>query len=396
MWAVGILTAAVAFGTTWLVTPLVERLAHRFGAVDRPGPRKVHAIPTPRVGGAAVFVGFVASLLVASYATGYASNEAHPRFYYWLVLAVSATGMLILGIVDDTRGVSFQGKFAGQLVAATAVWIAGFRVEMLGFPTAAAGGIELEWLSLPFTLLWIVGITNAFNLIDGLDGLAAGTALISTTTVAAIAILNGRVAVTAIAVALVGSLLGFLRYNFNPARIFLGDSGSMFLGFTLAVISIHGSQKNVTAVAVLVPLLLVGYPLLDTSLAVVRRLNSIRSDANGRGIGYVARNAHRVFLPDRGHLHHLLLDLGVSHRRAVLSLYACALALAVAAFALVVSNSLAVGLIVAGTLAGLTLLFVAFVIARARMARRRESQPSVGVTARPRGSVASGGLPGGS
>jgi UDP-GlcNAc:undecaprenyl-phosphate GlcNAc-1-phosphate transferase len=169
----------------------------------------------------------------------------------------------------------------------------------------------------------------------------------------------------------------------------------MFLGFTLAVISIHGSQKNVTAVAVLVPLLLVGYPLLDTSLAVVRRLNSIRSDANGRGIGYVARNAHRVFLPDRGHLHHLLLDLGVSHRRAVLSLYACALAFAIGAFVLVVSNSLAVGLVVAGTLAGLTLLFIAFVIARARVARRRESQPAVGVAERPRGPVASGGVSGG-
>src|SRR5262245_50212603 len=206
MWAVGLLTAAVAFGTTWLVTPWVVRLAHAWGAVDAPGPRKVHAIPTPRVGGAAVFVGFVAALAVASVATGYAMNEGHPRIGYWSVLAVCAVGMLVLGIIDDTRGVSFQGKFAAQLVAATAVYVAGFRVEMLGFPSAHAGGIELSWLSFPFTVLWIVGITNAFNLIDGLDGLAAGTALISTTTVAAIAILNGRVAVTAIAVALVGSL----------------------------------------------------------------------------------------------------------------------------------------------------------------------------------------------
>ena len=222
LWAVGLLTAAVAFGTTWLVTPWIVRLAHEWGAVDTPGPRKIHAIPTPRVGGAAVFVGFVAALGVAAIATGYAMNEGHPRVGYWLVLAACATGMLILGIVDDTRGVSFKGKFAAQLLAATAVWIAGFRVEILGFPTAESGGIELAWLSFPFTVLWIVGITNAFNLIDGLDGLAAGTALISTTTVAAIAILGDRVAVSAISVALVGSLLGFLRYNFNPATIFLG------------------------------------------------------------------------------------------------------------------------------------------------------------------------------
>src|SRR5262249_42653932 len=152
------------------------------------------------------------------------------------------------------------------------------------------------------TVLWIVGITNAFNLIDGLDGLAAGTALITTSVVAILAIQGERIAVSAISVALAGALVGFLRYNFVPAQIFLGDSGSMFLGFSIAVISIHGNQKNVAAVAVFAPLLIMGYPILDTSIAIARRLNSIRADATQRGgLGYMARNSYRVFLPDRGH-----------------------------------------------------------------------------------------------
>jgi UDP-GlcNAc:undecaprenyl-phosphate GlcNAc-1-phosphate transferase len=169
-------------------------------------------------------------------------------------------------------------------------------------------------------------------------------------------------------------LVGFLRYNFNPAQIFLGDSGSMFLGFSVAVIAIHGSQKNVAAVAVLGPLLIMGYPILDTGLAIARRLNSIRSDSAGRGgVRYIARNAHRVFLPDRGHLHHRLLDAGLSHRGAVLSLYGCGLALAAAALVLVVSNSLMVAILLAASLTVMLVAFVAFVVLRIRLERRRQN-----------------------
>src|SRR5262249_22590242 len=161
---------------------------------------------------------------------------------------------------------TFRTKFAVQIVAATAVWSAGFRIDALGLP-GLLSDVTLGVWSLPVTVVWVVGVTNAFNLIDGLDGLAAGTALISTLTIAIAALQLDRVAVAALSVALAGSLIGFLRFNFNPAQIFLGDSGSMFLGFCLAVISIHGSQKNVAVVAVLVPFLLLGYPILDTAIA---------------------------------------------------------------------------------------------------------------------------------
>ena len=374
MWLIGVLTAAVACVTTWLVTPSIVRIAHRLGVVDHPGPRKIHAVPVPRVGGIAVFLGFAAGLTFAAFASGYATNADHERVGYWSILCVAAFAVLILGLVDDIRPVSFQWKFIFQVLAASAVWAAGFRVHMLGVPFVS-DPVQLGWLSLPLTVLWIVGITNAFNLIDGLDGLSAGTALITTTAVAILALYGGRNAVSAVSVALVGALVGFLRYNFVPAQIFLGDSGSMFLGFSIAVISIHGNQKNVTAVAVFAPLLIMGYPILDTSIAIGRRLNSIRTDAGDRGgLKYMARNAYRVFLPDRGHLHHRLLEAGMSHRAAVLSLYGCALALAAAALVLVVSNSLVVAILLAGLLTALTIVFFAFVIVRSRVAlRRREA-----------------------
>jgi UDP-GlcNAc:undecaprenyl-phosphate GlcNAc-1-phosphate transferase len=391
MWLIGVLTAVVACGTTWLVTPSIVRMAHRFGAVDQPGPRKIHVAPIPRVGGVAVFSGFAVGLAFAAFATGYATNGEHQRIGYWSVLAVAAGGMLILGLVDDIRSVSFQWKFTYQFLAAMVVWYSGFRIEVLGIPFVPSG-VVLGWLSLPVTIFWIVGITNAFNLIDGLDGLAAGTALISTTAVAIIAMYGGRVAVSAVSVALVGALAGFLRFNFNPAQIFLGDSGSMFLGFSIAVISIHGSQKNIAAVAVLAPLLIMGYPILDTGIAIARRLNSIRSDSAGRGgVRYMARNAYRVFLPDRGHLHHRLLEAGMSHRGAVLALYSCAIVLAVSALILVVMNSLIGAILLASTLIALTVAFLGLILVRARVARRQRASTPVDVPPTSPRSVTSGG-----
>jgi UDP-GlcNAc:undecaprenyl-phosphate GlcNAc-1-phosphate transferase len=392
MWLIGVLTASIACVTTWLVTPSIVRIARRVGAVDHPGPRKIHASPIPRVGGIAVFIGFVAGLMFAAVATGYAAHTELERTTYWAILAIAAAAVLTVGLVDDIRPVSYQWKFAFQIAAATAVWWAGFRIEVLGVPFVSTG-VHLGWWSLILTVAWIVGITNAFNLIDGLDGLAAGTALITTTVVAIIALHGGRIAVSAISVALVGSLVGFLRYNFNPAQIFLGDSGSMFLGFSIAVISIHGSQKNVAAVAVLAPLLIMGYPILDTGMAIARRLNSIRTDSAGRGgLRYIARNAYRVFLPDRGHLHHRLLEAGMSHRTAVLSLYGCAIALAVAALVLVVMNSLIVAILLAGSLTVLTVAFLAFVTVRARLIRRRQIAAVADAPPLPQRPVSPGGV----
>jgi UDP-GlcNAc:undecaprenyl-phosphate GlcNAc-1-phosphate transferase len=260
--------------------------------------------------------------------------------------------MLLVGLADDLLGLSYRWKLAAQVVGASWIWYCGFRIEIVSNPLG--GWLEIEMLSFPLTVLWIVGITNAVNLIDGLDGLATGIALITTIAVAVIAFVRAELGLTAASVALAGSLLGFLRFNFNPARIFLGDSGSMFLGFVLAVMSMRGSQKGPTIVAIFVPMLVLGLPLLDTGLAVVRRLwrlhhRGARSDS--ATYRYVLSNLGEVFLPDREHIHHRLLQVGLSHRRAVLVLYGVGVLFAAAGFALVVINSLWLATLLVGVLA---------------------------------------------
>ena len=336
---VGAASFLVAIAVTYVTTPAVIWLARALGAVDLPGGRRAHREPTPRIGGLAVFIGFAAGLAFAAYLTGYLFDMPSPGVY-WRGMALAAIGLLVVGLIDDLWGLSFQWKFAAQTLAAVYMWQCGFRIEAITHPFG--GILELGVFSLPLTLLWIVGITNAVNLIDGLDGLAAGIALITTSSLAVIALVRGELGLSAACVALAGSLIGFLRYNFNPARIFLGDSGSLFLGFVLAVTAVRGSQKGPAAVAILVPLLVLGLPLLDTGLAVVRRLyrlgnRGLRSETHV--LSYVARNITEVFLPDRGHIHHRLLDLGMSHRGAVISLYAVGTLFAASAFALVVLKS---------------------------------------------------------
>ena len=354
---VGLSSLIVAMGVTWMATPWVIRLAKLLGAMDHPGERKAHATPMPRIGGLAVFLGFMAGLAFAAFATG-ALLTVSQNAVYWRGLAFATCGIMLVGLADDLWGLRFYWKFAAQFVAATYVWSCGFSIDLVTNPLG--GGLELDWLSLPVTVLWIVGITNAVNLIDGLDGLAAGIALITTASVAAIAMVSGALGITAASIALAGALIGFLRWNFNPAQIFLGDSGSLFLGFVLAVTSVRGSQKTPTAVAVLVPLLVLGLPLLDTSMAVVRRLWRISS--HGRRapsrVRYVVRNLNQVFLPDRGHIHHRLVDLGLSHRAAVLTLYLVGGAFAVMAFILVVSKNIWVALLLFAVLALMMATFV--------------------------------------
>ena len=367
---VGIACLIVAMGVTWIVTPATIALARRLGAVDLPGARKIHRQPVPRIGGLAVYGGFVAGMTFAAWATG---NLAYPAQVdvYWAGLALAATVMLLVGLADDLWGLAFYWKFAAQVATAIFVWFCGFRIEVIAHPLG--GALELGVLSMPLTVLWIVGITNAVNLIDGLDGLATGIALITSGAVAVIAFVRAELGVTAASVALAGSLLGFLRFNFNPARIFLGDSGSMFLGFVLAVTAVRGSQKGPTAVAILVPLLVLGLPLLDTSVAVLRRiyrLGSRGARASG-GIGYVVANFREVFLPDRGHIHHRLLEVGLSHRRAVLVLYGFGTLFAVSAFVLVVQQSRWIALVLVAALATLVAAFYLAVYLRIRRLQTR-------------------------
>lgn len=357
MLLIGIASLIVAMGVTWAVTPLVIRLAGFLGALDHPGAHTTHRAPMPRIGGIAVFVGFLAGLAFAAYASGIFLNLRYSTINWW-GLAVAVTGLFLFGLVDDLYTLSFRWKFLAQIAAATLIWHWGFRVELLTHPLG--GNISLGLLSFPVTLLWVVGITNAVNLIDGLDGLAAGLALITTSVVAGIAFHKGTFGVTMASVALAGSLIGFLRYNFNPARIFLGDSGSMFLGFVLAVTSVRGAQKGTTAVALFVPLLVLGLPLLDTGFAVVRRFSSLSSRGlrSDHAVRYVVRNYEHLFMPDRGHIHHRLLALGLSHRGAVVLLYGVGGLLAASAFLLVMVNSVSLALLL---LAGLALTMATFV-----------------------------------
>ena len=355
---VGISSVIIAMGVTWMATPVLIRVAQHLGGMDLPGARKVHSEPIPRIGGVAVFLGFVAGLSFAAWVTGALDGSVQVSVY-WKGLALATAFMLLVGLVDDLRGLSFRTKFAAQFAAAIFVWYCGFRVEVVSHPFG--GMLDLGWLSLPLTVFWIVGITNAVNLIDGLDGLAPGIALITTLSVAVIAFVRNDLGITAVSVALAGALIGFLRYNINPARIFLGDSGSMFLGFALAVTSVRGSQKGPMVVAILILLLVLGLPLLDTGAAVVRRVNRLRAQGarNDDALRYVIRNLTDVFQADRGHIHHCLLDAGLSQSRAVLVLYGIGSIFAICAFVLVLVKSLLIALIL---IAILTILMAAVLI----------------------------------
>jgi len=300
----GLLVPLLIAGTLSLAcTPLVIRLARRVGAIDLPDQRKMHSSPMPRLGGLAVYLAFVFVILVTQQLTGEV-----------LGLLVGSTLIVALGILDDTRGVTPKVKLLGQIVVALSVIPFGLQVEFVTNPVHS-GVIALGWWGIPLTVFWLVAVTNAVNLIDGLDGLAAGIAAIAALTMSIISWTQGQTAAMVISLILLASVLGFLPYNFHPARIFLGDTGSMFLGFTLAATAIIGLTKSATAVSVLIPIVILGIPLFDTAFAVFRRY----------------RNRQPIFYPDKQHLHHRLLEAGLSHRWAVLTVYGVNLVLGASA-----------------------------------------------------------------
>lgn len=286
-----------------VLTPWVGRWAVRHGWLDQPSARKVHAHPTPRVGGIAVAIAFFVPLGALALYTNDISETLHADHQRLVVFVGGGIAILALGVYDDLKGAGARLKLIVQSLVAIGLWTAGFRIELLGNPFGET--FQLGFFSLPLTMLWFVGVTNALNLIDGLDGLAAGIALSTSVVLFGVAFVDQAWLVCLLMVALAGALVGFLFFNFNPARIFLGDSGSMFLGFTLAAISVWTQRKGATAVALLIPVIALGVPILDTSLSVVRRL---------------ARRQN-PFQADREHVHHRLLELGLSHRTAVITLY---------------------------------------------------------------------------
>lgn len=290
--AIAIIILIAGFITVLLLTPVARRLALYLGAVDRPTARKIHRRPIPRLGGLAIYGGFLLVLLVSRPWTPPVTG-----------LALGSTLIVLLGIWDDRRELPAKIKLAGQVAAAVAVVAFGVRVEFLTNPFN--GLIFLGTMAIPVTVLWIVGITNALNLIDGLDGLAAGTAAIAAVTVAVVAWMEGQTTVAFYALALAVCAAGFLRYNFFPAKIFMGDTGSMFLGFNLASLAILGLTKTATIISLLVPVVILGWPIVDTFWAILRRY----------------RNHQPIMAPDKQHLHHQLLNLGLSQRQAVLVVY---------------------------------------------------------------------------
>ncbi len=303
-----------------LITPAVRALALRLGAVDQGGGRRVHDGRIPRLGGVALLLAGAGALTITG-ALGLPLAEVLAEHGWHLrSLAVGALLMLLIGVTDDLYGVAPLAKLALQILAACVVLFGGYEITAITNPLRG-GVVSLAPFGGALTVLWIVGITNAFNLIDGLDGLAAGTALIASITLFLVALSEGRSDAAIMACALGGALAGFLRFNFAPASIFLGDAGSLLLGFLLSVFSIQSLQKGPTAVVVLVPVLVLGLPILEAAVTIVRRV--------------VVSGIASVFQADQEHIHHRLLVLGMTHRRAVLVLYVVCAAFGALAFAAV-------------------------------------------------------------
>ena len=306
--------AALATGA--VLTPVVRAVARRRGALDDGlSARKIHGRPVPRLGGIAIVLGSVAPLAVLAVMAGEARWVIGPPRQ---ALALLAGGLAIaaLGIFDDLRGATARSKFTVQLAVAAGMYGLGFRIDEIATPFGDP--IQLGILALPFTVLWISGVTNALNLIDGLDGLAGGVGFLALAATFALAASRGDALVMLLTAAVAGALLGFLFYNWNPASIFMGDTGSMLLGFVLATTAIRVNHESSTAVALLVPIVALGVPIADTLLAIVRR----------------AVRGAPLFSADRGHIHHRLLDRGLTHRRAVLAMYGTSALLGAAALVL--------------------------------------------------------------
>jgi UDP-GlcNAc:undecaprenyl-phosphate GlcNAc-1-phosphate transferase len=301
-----LITFGLSLLFSFVLTWAVRNLAMGRGWVAPPiQDRDLHETPLPRLGGAPVFLSFLIGIGVALLASlHFPILAAGLPIRTLLTVLVPGTLIFLLGLYDDIHSVGPFTKFAVQGVAALMLFAGGLRI--LDLPVLF-GARHLAWyIGLPITVMWVIGITNAFNLIDGLDGLAAGSALFSTFVVFVVAVSNGSPLVSLLTIALAGAILGFLRFNFNPATIFLGDSGSLFIGFMLSALALEGAQKAPTVIAVAIPVVSFGLPILETTLSVLRRLISGQS----------------VFLADREHIHHKLLQHGMSPRQVVIALYA--------------------------------------------------------------------------
>ncbi|MFM7086116.1 MAG: MraY family glycosyltransferase [Cyanobium sp.] len=322
--AAALFTLAVAALLTALIVPLVRALGLRWDLVDAPDPRKQHTRPMVRLGGVGIVIGFSLALGLTWLLRGFAELPVAKDQLIWTTLAGSLC-FFVIGLADDLFALPPLPRLAGQLLVATSVWAEGVRIGTIELPFLASGSASSlvlpDGLSLLATVIWLVGITNAINWLDGLDGLAAGVSGIAAVGLLSVSYSLHQPAAGLLAAALAGACLGFLRHNFNPARIFMGDGGSYFLGFALGAVSIVGPAKGLTSVSLLLPILILSLPLADMSAVIMGRLREGRSP----------------FYPDRRHLHHRLLRAGLSHRRTVVLIYAFTQWLA--ALALVVADA---------------------------------------------------------
>lgn len=308
----------VSFAFTFATTPLVRRFAFKIGAIDIPKDnRRMHKKPTPRIGGLAIIFGFTVATLCF----------AQPSRQLYGTLAGAAI-IAIMGVIDDCKNLPAKLKFVIQIIAALVVVFAGdIKIDVFTNPNFLSDNpywVLPEWLSVTLTVIWIVFITNAVNFIDGLDGLAAGVSAIMSISLVFISIRVGEYSIAILGIALMGSCFGFLPFNFNPAKIFMGDTGSTFLGFMLATLSIQGVFKSYAVISFAVPLLILGLPLFDALFAMIRRILRGQSPMTA----------------DRGHLHHRLVDMGFSQKQTVFILYAISGVLGITAVLLAESGVL--------------------------------------------------------
>ena len=305
-----------AFVVSFLMCPMVKSFAYKIGAIDVPKDnRRMHKKPVPRLGGLAIFLGFIVSMLL------FVKIDHQMQG-----ILLGASIIVVLGVVDDMSPLRAYFKFCVQIFAALVAVFHGVVIQTLSNPNVFAESPywDLGWLAVPITVLWIVGITNAVNLIDGLDGLACGVSTISAISMLVIALLVSEGDVALVMASLVGACLGFLPFNKNPAKMFMGDTGSTFLGYILATISIQGLFKYYAIVSFAVPFLILGLPMFDTLFAIIRRL------AHGQN----------PMAPDRGHIHHRLIDMGLNQKQAVAALYVISSILGLSAVVLTSSGAI--------------------------------------------------------
>lgn len=295
-----------------MITPIVIAISKKLNIVDKPNFRKVHTQPVSVLGGTVILFSFLIGIWIS-----------HPMEREIKPLIIGAFIMYVVGLIDDICDLKPLLKLLGQVVAASVIVFYGITIDFISFPMGPT--IHFGFLSIPITIIWIVAITNAINLIDGLDGLASGVSIIALLTIAFIAILQGNIFITMICSVLIGSLLGFLFFNFHPAKIFLGDSGALMIGFIIDFVSLLGF-KNITFISLFFPIIILAVPFIDTLFAMIRRV----------------KKGQHIMQADKSHLHHKLLALGYSHRQTVLLIYSIAILFSLSSIILYLSQPLGV------------------------------------------------------